>query len=129
MVYALLPVMVLLVYSSVKAIDPLLPAAAATLGAGRLAVFWWILVPLSRPGLAAGGLLVFVLGLGFFITPALLGGVADATIGVVIEAQMNRLLDWGFGSALAVALMLVVGVLSAAALTHVAPAGWRRRDT
>lgn len=108
MTYVLLPFMVLSIYAALRNIDESLPLAAASLGANRLIVFWRVLVPLSRSGLFAGSFLVFVLSFGFFITPALLGGLSETTVGMVIDAQMNRVLDWNFGAAIAVALTLVI---------------------
>lgn len=108
MTYVLLPLMTLILFSSLSTIDPRLSIAAATLGATRFTIFRRVLLPLSRPGILAGATLVFVLALGFFITPALLGGPAHTTVGMLIEVQMNRLLDWGFGSALAMSLAITV---------------------
>lgn len=104
MTYILLPFMVLSLYAALRSIDPAIPVAAATLGASRLMVFWRVYVPMSRSGLVAGGFLVFVLSFGFFITPALLGGLSETTAAMVIDAQMNRVLDWNFGAALSVTL-------------------------
>lgn len=115
MTYVLMPFMVLSIYAILKDVDHALPLAAATLGAGRMMIFWRVLVPLGLPGVTAGTVLVFVLSLGYFITPALLGGLSETTIGMVIEAQMNRLLDWGFGSALSVSLTTAVLLLAAIA--------------
>jgi len=113
MAYVLLPLMTLTLFSSLSTIDPRLSIAAATLGASRSAIFRRVLLPLSRPGILAGATLVFVLALGFFITPALLGGPAHTTVGMLIDVQMNRLLDWGFGSALAMSLTFTVCLLVA----------------
>lgn len=112
MAYVLLPFMILSLYASLRSIDNKLSIVAATLGADRRTIFWRVLMPLSRPGIVAGSVLVFILGFGFFITPALLGGLGQTTVGMVIEAQMNRLLDWGFGSSLAVALTAVIVTLA-----------------
>lgn len=115
MTYVLLPFMVLSLYAALRNIDRSLPLAAASLGADRLTVFWRVFVPLSRPGLFAGSVLVFVLSFGFFITPALLGGLGETTAGMVIDAQMNRILDWNFGAALAVTLTVIILTMTAVA--------------
>ncbi|HEX6369805.1 MAG TPA: ABC transporter permease [Longimicrobium sp.] len=108
MTYVLLPYMVLSLCAALARMDPSLPLAAATLGADRLTVFWRIVLPLTARGAVAGSALVFVLGLGFFITPALLGGPRETMVGVLIDAQLNRSSDAGLGAAVAVCLTLIV---------------------
>jgi putative spermidine/putrescine transport system permease protein len=107
MVHVLLPFMVLPIYSVMKGVDVELLKAAQNLGADRRQSFLRVYLPLSFPGAAAGCLLVFVTALGFFVTPALLGGRGDMMIAMLIENQVRELLDWGFASALAVALLAV----------------------
>jgi putative spermidine/putrescine transport system permease protein len=112
MVHVLLPFMVLPIYSVMKGVDVDLLRAAQNLGANRRQSFLRVYLPLSFPGLAAGCLLVFVTALGFFVTPALLGGRGDMMIAMLIESQVRELLDWGFASALAVTLLAVTaGIL------------------
>jgi putative spermidine/putrescine transport system permease protein len=108
MTYVLLPFMVFSLFASIRAIDPKLYRTAATLGASRTEIFWRVLVPLSRSGVVAGSSIVFVLAIGFFVTPALLGGLRQTTIGMLIDAQINKILDWPFGSALALTLTVIV---------------------
>nr|WP_248290705.1 ABC transporter permease [Brenneria salicis] len=110
MTYILLPYMVLALYSVMRGIDPTLLCAAESLGASRLRAFWRVVIPLSLPGAAAGGLLVFIMALGFFITPALMGGPQQTMIAMVIESQIEIYFDWGFGSALS-SLLLVFTLL------------------
>lgn len=110
MTYILLPYMVLALYSVMRGIDPTLLRAAESLGASRLRAFWRVVIPLSLPGAAAGGLLVFIMALGFFITPALMGGPQQTMIAMVIESQIEIYFDWGFGSALS-SLLLVFTLL------------------
>lgn len=110
MTYILLPYMVLALYSVMRGIDLTLLSVAESLGASRLKAFWRVIVPLSLPGAAAGGLLVFIMSLGFFITPALMGGPQQTMISMVIESQIETYFDWGFGSALS-ALLLVCTLL------------------
>ncbi|RLM20318.1 ABC transporter permease [Brenneria alni] len=106
MTYILLPYMILALYSVMRGIDLGLLSAAESLGASRRRAFWRIVVPLSLPGVAAGGLLVFILSLGFFITPALMGGPQQTMISMVIESQIETYFDWGFGSALSSVLLV-----------------------
>lgn len=111
MTYILLPYMILALYSVMRGIDLGLLNAAQSLGASRTRAFWRIIVPLSLPGIAAGGLLVFILSLGFFITPALMGGPQQTMISMVIESQIETYFDWGFGAALSAVLLVCTLVL------------------
>jgi ABC-type spermidine/putrescine transport system permease subunit I len=111
MTHILLPYMVLSLYSVMKGIDLELLKAARNLGANRLNAFLRVFFPLSLPGLAGGSLMVFVMGLGFFVTPALLGGPRDMVISVLIENQVNFILNWGFAFAVAVVLSLITLIL------------------
>ncbi|HEV3177777.1 MAG TPA: ABC transporter permease [Stellaceae bacterium] len=104
MVHILLPFMILPLYSVIRGIDGNLLRAAEGLGATPLGVFRQVLLPLALPGLSAGSLLVFILALGFFITPALVGGPRDLMIAVLIQQQVE-LFNWPFASALAVVLL------------------------
>ena len=106
MVHVLLPFMILPLYATLRGIDPALLKAAASLGAPPAAIFRQVLLPLSLPGVFAGSLLVFILAIGFFITPALVGGPRDLMISMLIQQQVG-LLHWPFASALAVVLLLV----------------------
>ena len=110
MSYILLPYMILTLYSVMRGIDRGLLQAAASVGAGPLRAFWRVFLPLSLPGVAAGSLLTFILGLGFFITPALMGGARDTMIAVIIEQQVEQLLDWQFASTLSTVLLAVTAV-------------------
>jgi len=105
MTYVLLPYMILTLYSVMRGIDPGLVRAAHSLGASRLQAFRRVFLPLSLPGIAGGTLLVFILSLGFFITPALMGGPGDMMIAMLIEREVEITLNWAFASALAVVLL------------------------
>lgn len=107
MVHVLLPYMVFPIYAALLRIDPDLPRAAEGLGASRWATFRRVVLPLSMTGVAAGCALVFVLSLGFFITPALLGGGRVMMIAMLIEQQVRELLDWPFAAALSLVLLTV----------------------
>jgi putative spermidine/putrescine transport system permease protein len=107
MTYVLLPYMVLTVYSVMRGIEPGLVRAAHSLGASRWQAFRRVFLPLSLPGIAGGTLLVFILSLGFFITPALMGGPSDVMIAMLIEREVEFTLNWSFASALAVILLVL----------------------
>jgi putative spermidine/putrescine transport system permease protein len=106
MIHILLPFMILPLYSVMRGIDRNLMRAAENLGAAPLRVFRHVFLPLSLPGVAAGCLLVFILSLGFYITPALLGGQRDVTIAMLIDQQVGQL-RWGVGSALGLVLLVI----------------------
>lgn len=108
MVHALMPIAVLTMLSVMENIDRRLPSAAATLGARPGTVFWKVYFPLSLPGVAAGALMVFVTAIGFFITPALLGGRHQTMITQLIIDQVMQALNWGFAGAISVLLLAVV---------------------
>lgn len=105
MVHALMPLAVLTMLSVMTNIDSRLSSAAATLGARGGEAFWRIYFPLSLPGVAAAALMVFITALGFFITPALLGGRRQTMISQVIIIQVQDLLNWSFAGALSVVLL------------------------
>jgi ABC-type spermidine/putrescine transport system permease subunit I len=111
MSHILLPFMVLPIWAVMRRIDPEYARAAANLGASPARAFFRIVVPLSLPGVLAGCLLVFVLALGFYITPALLGGLRDQMISQLIVQQIQQRLDWGFGTAMSVLLMALTFVI------------------
>ena len=106
MVHVLLPYMVLPIYGAVRRLDPAIVAAAQGLGASNWRIFWRIYIPLTLNGIFAGAVLVFVLSLGFFITPALLGGGRVIMIAVLIEQQVRETLNWPFASALSAVLLV-----------------------
>lgn len=107
MVHIMLPFMVLPLYASMRAISPDYMRAAAGLGASPVKAFWQIFVPLSLPGLAAGIVIVFVLCLGFYVTPALLGGGRVMMWSMQIERNVTYYGDWGAASALGVVLLVM----------------------
>ena len=111
MIHIMLPFFIFPLYSAMKQIDMDLVRAARGLGASRTSAFWQIFVPLSGPGLFAGSLLTFVLCLGFYVTPQLLGGGNVTVISMKIQENITNYSDWGAASALGVVLLVVVGVL------------------
>lgn len=111
MLQVLLPFMVLPLYSAMLGIDTRLVPAARSLGAHPVTAFLRVYLPLSLPGVAAGATTVFILGLGFYIVPALLGSPQTTMLSALIYQQFSAFLDWGHGSAMGVALLLLTAVL------------------
>jgi ABC-type spermidine/putrescine transport system permease subunit I len=107
MTHIMLPYLVLPLYAVMARIDLSLPDAAQSLGASPFRAFRRVFVPLSIPGLLAGALLVFVLSLGFYITPALLGGPQDVLIGQLIADQVTTNVRFGFASAIGMVLLVL----------------------
>ena len=105
MTHALMPLGILTMTSVMQAIPNNLVPAAATLGARGGQAFWRIYFPLSLPGVAAGSLLVFITAVGFFITPALLGGARETMISQVIIENIQTVLNWGFAGAISMLLL------------------------
>jgi len=115
MTHIMLPFLVLPLYGSMKAIDRDLVRAASNLGAGPVKAFWQVFFPLSLPGLFAGALIVFILCLGFFVTPAILGGGKVIMVSMRIANTIEIFFNWGAASALGVVLLvLTMGTLWAA---------------
>lgn len=104
MVHVLLPFMVLPLYSTLRGLDWRLMDAARGLGASPFAAFRQVILPLSGPGIAAGTVLVFTLSIGFYITPALVGGTGDMMISMMIEARVRQF-DWPAAAAMAAVLL------------------------
>lgn len=111
MVHVLLPYMVLPLYSAMSRIDPRLMQASDGLGAGLWQSFRRIWLPLTLPGLAGGATFVFLLSLGFYITPSLLGGRGSTMLSSLIVAFINEHLNWPMAAAGSLALLAVVAVL------------------
>ena len=107
MSYVLLPFMVLTLYSVMRGIDRALLQAAESLGASAAQAFVRVFLPLSAPGVAAGMLLVFIFSLGFFITPALMGGPGDLMLAMLIQREVEFTINWSLASALSVVLLAV----------------------
>lgn len=108
LVYAYLPFMVLPIFASLEKLDFRLVEASYDLYATRFKVLKRIIVPLAKPGIAAGCILVLIPSLGAFITPALLGGGKSLMLGNLIELQFGQARNWPFGSAIALVLMVLV---------------------
>ena len=110
MVHILLPFMVLPLVAAFRGLDPRLPRAAASLGATPWRVFLRVTLPLSLPGIGAGCLLVFIQALGFYVTPALLGGPNDQMLAWFVGFYATRSVNWGLAAALSVLLLVAVGL-------------------
>lgn len=109
MTHLLLPFMILILYVNLKGIDADLLVAASTLGASKRQAFIKVLLPLARPGIFTGSILVFIISLGFYITPAILGGGSTITVALYIQ-KLVSLFQWGKASAVS-ALLLAVTIL------------------
>ena len=109
MTHILLPFMILPLVSVMRSISPAYVRAARSLGASPATAFWRVYLPQSLPGISAGVLLVFILALGYYITPALLGGASDQMMSFFIADNLSRSLNWGLASALGA--LLLAGVL------------------
>lgn len=114
LVNVLTPFMVLAVATSLQAMDPALPLAAASMGAGPLRVLWKVVLPLSLPGITAGLLIVFGLASASFVTPAVLGGAQFKVLSVIMYQQAVVLQNWPFAAAIAVSLLVIVLIIQGA---------------
>ena len=107
MVHVMLPFLILPLYATMRSIDTDLVRAAVSLGSSPRGAFWRVFVPMSLPGLFAGIVLVFIMSLGFFVTPALLGGGRVQMLAQRIESTITVYSNWGAASALGVVLLLL----------------------
>ncbi|KWF33366.1 ABC transporter permease [Burkholderia pseudomultivorans] len=113
MTYIMLPFLVMPLHATLRSIDPSTLRAAAVCGASRWQAFWRILVPLAMPGVASGALMVFVMALGYFVTPTLLGGPSYMMLAELIAQLVQELLNWGLAGAAAFVLLAVTLALYA----------------
>jgi putative spermidine/putrescine transport system permease protein len=118
MTYIMLPFVIMPLHATFKTIDPSTLQAASLCGAGRWQAFRRVLLPLSLPGVAAGGLMVFVMSLGYFVTPALLGGTSNMMLAELIAQLVQSLLNWGLGGAAAFVLLVVTMAIYALQLRY-----------
>lgn len=107
MTYIMLPFLVMPLHATLRGIDPSTLRAAAICGASRWQAFRRVLLPLAMPGIASGALMVFVMALGYFVTPALLGGPNFMMLAELIAQLVQQLLNWGLAGAAAFVLLLV----------------------
>jgi putative spermidine/putrescine transport system permease protein len=113
MTHVLLPFMILPIYSVLRAIPSSYLRAALSLGATPLEAFCRVYLPLAAPGISAGTLLVFILAIGYYITPALVGGTQDQMISWFVAFQTGTMLNWSLAAALASLLLIAVAMLYA----------------
>jgi putative spermidine/putrescine transport system permease protein len=106
-IHVMIPLFVFPLLSVMKRIPPGLMATGMSLGARRSTAFWLIFFPLSLPGVASGAVLVFVLSIGFLVTPTLLGGLRDTTYVMLIRQEVDTLMNWPLAAAMSVVLMSV----------------------
>ncbi|KAB2689399.1 ABC transporter permease [Brucella pseudogrignonensis] len=112
MVQVMMPIAIMLMYSSMLNVNYNLVKAARVLGANRVRAFLHVYLPLSVNGAITSGILIFIMSLGFFVVPALVGGPKNQMISNVIVTQVNQTLNWHFGAALGVAIIMI-GVVAA----------------
>ena len=113
MVQILLPFMIFPLFTVMSRIEPSYAQAAATLGANPVRSFLRVYFPLTLPGVLTGGALVFVLALGYFIVPALLGGIGETMIAQLIEQQVADFGNWGMAGTLSAALLVSTAIILA----------------
>ena len=111
LVYSFLPFFVLPMYATLERLDPALAEAAADLGAPPWRTLWRVVIPVSKPGIIAGAVLVFIPCLGAYLTPDLLGGGKSVMLGNLVQNQFTTARDWPFGSAASLVLMLASAIL------------------
>jgi putative spermidine/putrescine transport system permease protein len=111
MTYIMLPFVILPLVGVIRSIDPATLRAGALCGANSWQCFTRILLPLSLPGIAAGALMVFVMALGYYVTPALLGGTANMMLAEMVAQFVQSLVNWGMGGAAAFVLLVVTLIL------------------
>ena len=111
--YVMLPYLVLTLYSAMKGIDHNLMRAAYSMGASGSYTFWRVFLPLTAPGIISGCLIVFILSVGFFITPALMGGSQDVMIAMLIQREIELNLNWAMAAMLSIVLLTVTLILYA----------------
>lgn len=123
MTHFLIPFAVFPIASSMRSLDERVLLAARGMGASRTRIFWQIFLPMTAPGILGAAIMVFVFALGFFITPAILGGGRSVMAAELIYLRLFQSPDWGLGAAISVLMMLIVGVLLALLMRYAKPGG------
>ncbi|MBB4953494.1 putative spermidine/putrescine transport system permease protein [Agrobacterium vitis] len=126
MTYIMLPFIIIPLYGVIRKIDPAILQAAALCGATRFQALIHVLLPLAAPGMISGALMVFVMSLGYFVTPSLLGGTANMMLAELIAQFVQSLVNWGMGGAAALVLLVVTLGLYALQLRFFGVAGQER---
>jgi putative spermidine/putrescine transport system permease protein len=111
MTHYLIPFAVFPLASAMRSLDERVFLAARGMGASRMRIFWSVFVPMTFSGIVGATLIVFVFALGFFVTPAILGGGRSIMVAELIYLRMFQSPDWGLGAAISVTLVVIVGVL------------------
>jgi putative spermidine/putrescine transport system permease protein len=122
MVHFLIPFAVFPIASSMRGLDERVLLAARGMGASRLRLFWSVFVPMTLPGIAGAALVVFVFALGFFVTPAILGGGRSVMMAELVYVRMFQSPDWGLGAALSVTMVAIVALTMALLFRYAKPA-------
>ncbi|MGO4438869.1 ABC transporter permease [Rhizobium sp. RAF56] len=121
MTHFVIPFAVFPIASAMRSLDERVFLAARGMGASRTRIFWSIFVPMTKAGILGAGLMVFVFSLGFFVTPAILGGGRSVMVAELIYLRIFQSPDWGLGASVSVILMLIVGVLLILMMRFVRP--------
>lgn len=121
MVHFLLPFAVFPIASAMRSVDERTLMAARGMGAGRMRIFWQVFVPMTANGIIGAALIVFVFALGFFVTPAILGGGRSVMIAELIYLRIFQSPNWGLAAAISVLMMLCVGAFLVAMMRSLAP--------
>jgi len=121
MTHFLIPFAVFPLASAMRSVDDRVLLAARGLGASRLRIFWSVFVPMTRSGIIGAALIVFVFALGFFVTPAILGGGRSVMIAELIYLRIFQSPDWGLGAAISVVLVIFVAALMALVFRTIRP--------
>ncbi|MCO4318249.1 ABC transporter permease [Phyllobacterium sp. 21LDTY02-6] len=122
MTHFLIPFAVFPIASAMRNVDERILLAARGMGSSRTRTFWTIFVPLTSGGIIGAALIVFVFALGFFVTPAILGGGRSVMVAELVYLRIFQSPDWGLGAAISVALVLVIGILLALLRRFIKPA-------
>jgi putative spermidine/putrescine transport system permease protein len=122
MTHVLTPFAAFPLASAMRSVDERVLLAARGLGASRLRVFWSVFLPMTASGVVGAALIVFVFTLGFFVTPAILGGGRSIMVAELVYLRMFQSPDWGLGAAVSVTLVLIVGLLMATLFRFARPA-------
>jgi putative spermidine/putrescine transport system permease protein len=121
MVHYLIPFAVFPIASSMRSLDERILLAARGMGASRTRTFWQVFLPMTGPGILGAAIMVFVFSLGFFITPAILGGGRSVMTAELIYLRIFQSPDWGLGAAISVLMMVIVGLLLALLMRYARP--------
>jgi putative spermidine/putrescine transport system permease protein len=121
MAHFLIPFAVFPIASAMRSLDERVLLAARGMGATRTRIFWQVFLPMTAPGILGAAIMVFVFSLGFFITPAILGGGRSVMAAELIYLRMFQSPDWGLGAAISVLMMVIVGLLLALLMRYARP--------